>query len=221
MIVLSKRPEPGRSKTRLTPPCTPEEGARLAAAALADTLDAVAAVPAARHVLVMEGDATGWRHPRFEVVGQRGDGLDERLAGAFDDVGGPAVLVGMDTPQLRPTTVAGCVRRIEASGVRPRGRTPVAVLGRALDGGWWTIGLPDPDPDAFLGVPMSRPTTGRRQAERLTERGYLVVSAGLARDVDQWADALVVAGEAPNTRFARAVADVARRIGHLEGAEAS
>ncbi|NUR86730.1 MAG: hypothetical protein HOY71_21815, partial [Nonomuraea sp.] len=45
IVVLAKRPRPGRVKTRLTPPYTPEEAAGLAAAALRDTLAAVTATP--------------------------------------------------------------------------------------------------------------------------------------------------------------------------------
>ncbi|NEB80628.1 glycosyltransferase, partial [Streptomyces sp. SID14478] len=54
VLVLAKAPVPGRVKTRLTPPFTPVEAARLAAAALRDTLDAVLAAPARRRVLVLE-----------------------------------------------------------------------------------------------------------------------------------------------------------------------
>jgi len=43
LLVLAKTPAPGRVKTRLCPPYTPEQAARIAAAALADTLDSVAA----------------------------------------------------------------------------------------------------------------------------------------------------------------------------------
>ena len=39
LIVLAKAPVPGRVKTRLTPPFTPQEAAMLAEAALFDTLE--------------------------------------------------------------------------------------------------------------------------------------------------------------------------------------
>jgi hypothetical protein len=57
VIVIAKQPVPGRVKTRLTPPFSARQAARLAAAALADTLAAAAQVPAVRHVLALEGTA--------------------------------------------------------------------------------------------------------------------------------------------------------------------
>src|SRR5437764_2346559 len=97
LLVLAKEPLPGRAKTRLTPPYTPWQAAELAGASLLDTLDAVARTPAARRVLVFDGDGRRWRPPGFELIEQRGAGLAERLAAAFSEVDGPALLVGMDT----------------------------------------------------------------------------------------------------------------------------
>ena len=45
LLVIAKEPLPGRAKTRLTPPCSPAQAARLARAALLDTLHVVAATP--------------------------------------------------------------------------------------------------------------------------------------------------------------------------------
>ena len=52
LIVIAKSPVPCLSKTRLSPPCSPEQAAAIAEASLADTLQAVAEVPAVRRVLV-------------------------------------------------------------------------------------------------------------------------------------------------------------------------
>ena len=57
VLVIAKEPVPGRVKTRLTPPFSPRQAADLARAALADTLAAVAAVPAARPVIALDGTA--------------------------------------------------------------------------------------------------------------------------------------------------------------------
>ena len=161
LLVIAKEPLPGRAKTRLSPPCSAEQAADLARAALLDTIDAVARTPAARRVLVFDGDPTGWRRDGFELIAQRGDGLGERLAAAFDDVAGPALLVGMDTPQLTPQLLLDGMHALERPGVD-------AVLGRALDGGYWSVGLRRPVAGAFDGVPMSSKSTWRQQRARLS-----------------------------------------------------
>jgi glycosyltransferase A (GT-A) superfamily protein (DUF2064 family) len=151
IAVLAKTPVPGSVKTRLCPPCTPEQAALLARAALEDTLAAVTSVAGVRPVLVLDGDPSEWAD-RIAIVPQRGRGLDERLASAFADLGGPAVLVGMDTPQLTPPQLSAAVAQLQAPGTG-------AVLGPARDGGYWLIGLPGPDDAVFLGVPMSNAAT--------------------------------------------------------------
>ncbi|MEU0570763.1 TIGR04282 family arsenosugar biosynthesis glycosyltransferase [Nonomuraea sp. NPDC005983] len=200
LVVLAKRPVPGRVKTRLTPPYTPSEAAELAAAALDDTLRAVAATPAADRVLALDDVRQGpWggRARGFGVVPQRGDGLDERLAWAFEDVYArrpvPVVLVGMDTPQLTPAL-------LQRAAVALRGYD--AVFGPATDGGFWLLGLRRPDPALLLGVPMSSPGTGRAQLGRLREAGLDVALLPSLTDVDDAADARLVAGLAPGTGFA-------------------
>src|SRR6201997_2625355 len=102
LLVIAKQPLPGRVKTRLAPPCTHEQAAALAEAALAATLHTVLPVPAARRVLVLDGEPGPWLPPGFDVVPQCGGPLDERLAAAFAGADGPALLIGMDTPQITP-----------------------------------------------------------------------------------------------------------------------
>jgi hypothetical protein len=201
LLVIAKEPLPGRAKTRLTPPCTREHAARLAAAALTDTLDVVARTPTTRRVLVFDGDARSWRRWGFEVIEQRGDGLGERLAAAFHDVHGGALLVGMDTPQLTPALLLEGLRALQAPGVD-------AVLGPTDDGGYWGVGFRAPTPGAFAGVPMSSPTTWSHQCSRLHELGLGVHELPQLRDVDTIEDARAVAGAAPHTRFALALAAV-------------
>lgn len=200
LLVLAKRPVPGRVKTRLCPPCTPEQAAALAAAALDDTLAAVLATPARRRVLVLDGAPWAGLPGDLDVVAQRGAGLDERLAAAFADAAGgePALLVGMDTPQVTPALLGAAVDALLAPGAD-------AVLGAADDGGYWAIGLRRPDPAVFLGVPMSTGDTGAAQHARLADLGLAVTLLPTLRDVDVADDAVAVAGAAPTTRFAGTV----------------
>ncbi|HEX4832804.1 MAG TPA: DUF2064 domain-containing protein [Trebonia sp.] len=190
LLVIAKQPVPGRVKTRLVPPYTPEQAAALAEAALADTLHAVALAPARRRVLVLDGEPGPWLPPGFEVMPQSGGPLDERLAAAFAAVDGPALLIGMDTPQVTPELLAVDWQDADA------------VFGPAADGGFWALGLRAPDPALLRGVPMSAPETGAIQRARLVAAGLRVTELPQLRDVDTAADAAAVARQAPWTRFA-------------------
>ncbi len=202
LIVMAKAPVPGRVKTRLTPPLRPEQAAGLARAALEDTLAAVARSKlAGRRVVALDGEPDGWLPEGFELVAQRGDGLAQRLAGAFEDVGGPALLIGMDTPQVTPELLdAGLAGLADGAD---------AVFGPAPDGGYWTIGLKRPDARVFDGVPMSRPHTGVAQRARLVALGLETHYLPPLRDVDTYEDARSVAAAAPGARFAAALRDLA------------
>ncbi|MEU5138507.1 DUF2064 domain-containing protein [Streptomyces sp. NPDC021139] len=194
LLIIAKEPRPGRVKTRLTPPFTPAEAAALAEAALADTLSAVAAAPAGRRVLVLDGAPGPWLPPGFDVVPQGAGGLDARLADAFAGCAGPALLIGMDTPQVTPDLLDVDFRDCDA------------YFGPAEDGGFWALGLARPEPALLRGVPMSTPVTGAVQRERLLTAGLRVRDLPPLRDVDTAADARAVAALAPDGRFAARLA---------------
>ena len=191
LTVIAKAPVAGRVKTRLCPPCTLGQAADIAEAALADTLDAIVAVVGGsdiRPVLLIEGETPAFTPPEFEVVPQRGDGLEQRLRHGFFDLG-PGIIVGMDTPHA----VAGLGA---AFGRLERG---VDALGLAIDGGYWAIGLSLVD-DRFLAaifgdVPMSTSRTGVHQLRRLHQLGRPVHMLTTTRDLDTVED-LVAAAEA-------------------------
>ncbi|ACU77107.1 conserved hypothetical protein [Catenulispora acidiphila DSM 44928] len=202
LIVIAKAPVPGRVKTRLTPPFTPEQGAALAGAALADTLEAVATARFPLSVLALEGDSALVAVPAgFAVVPQVGGGLDRRLAAAFREAAildpGPALLIGMDTPQVTGPLLEACMPTAWED----------ATIGLAEDGGFWSLGFSRPrevDLDGLLlGVPMSTDTTGAVQLARLTDAGLRVRMLPVLRDVDTVADLpAVAAAAAPVSRFA-------------------
>ncbi len=201
MLVLAKSPRPGRVKTRLCPPCTPVQAAEIASAALADTLATVAQVRARRRVLVLDGPVGSWLPPSFEVLPQVAGGLDARIAAAFAAVGGPAFLVGMDTPQLTVVQLTEALDTLVSPHVD-------AVLGQATDGGWWGLGLTGPDDRVFDGVRMSSTRTGAAQLDQLRQLGLRVRLLPELLDVDHFADARRVAAQLPGSRFASVVAAV-------------
>lgn len=212
VLVLGKAPVPGFAKTRLTPPATPEQAADLAAAALLDTLDAALAtgMPV---VVAFTGDL-GAAHRAAEiramlrsctVIGQRGDGLAERLVHAHADSatvhpGSGVLQIGMDTPQLTPDLLTDAFDQLTADGLD-------AVLGPATDGGWWALGLRDPRrANALAEVAMSTSSTGDLTGKALLADGLSVGELPELSDVDTMVDAIRVAARSPHGRFAAAVA---------------
>jgi rSAM/selenodomain-associated transferase 1 len=198
VLVIAKEPVPGRVKTRLSPPCTPVQAAELAAAALADTMNTVRSIEVSRRVLVFDGrppdDGNG-----FEVIEQRGDGLAERLANAFDLAGTPALLIGMDCPQMSRSALAAALATLELQRFD-------AVLGPTVDGGYWAIGLKRADRAVFAGIPMSSPYTFAAQFARMHALGLRVGMLPVLQDVDHFSDATSVASMIPTSNFGRAVA---------------
>jgi glycosyltransferase A (GT-A) superfamily protein (DUF2064 family) len=205
VLVMAKAPVPGRAKTRLAVTTGDEVAADLAAAALLDTIAAVAALPGARGHLALAGDlptasrgrelvaaVEGWR-----VTAQRGASFADRLAAAHLDAGpGPVVQIGMDTPQLTPDLLAGVLDDLDGHD---------ACLGPAPDGGWWALARRDPSVAAPLArVAMSTPRTYEDTRAALVGAGHRVSSTTPLGDVDTVEDAAEVARLAPGTRFAAA-----------------
>jgi hypothetical protein len=214
LLMVAKAPVPGLAKTRLTPPATPQQAAEIAAAALLDSLDAMLATPGAVVVIAMTGDLTNAvrrdelrsRLGTVFVVEQRGTSFADRLANAHADAarhrpGLPIVQIGMDTPQITPARLAATVAALDDAD---------AVLGPAADGGWWVLGLTDPAvAEVLRGVSMSTSDTFRDTLDALATASSSVGKVDELSDVDTIEDALRVAEDVPNSRFASAVRAIA------------
>jgi hypothetical protein len=115
------------------------------------------------------------------------------------------VQIGMDTPQVTVELLTGCVGALSTSD---------AVLGHATDGGWWVLGLTDPRGAAVLAdVPMSRTDTGDLTRDALRTSGLHVAVVPELTDVDTADEAVTVADEVPDGRFAGIVAELAAVFG--------
>jgi uncharacterized protein len=206
VLVVAKAPEPGRAKTRLAATVGDRVAADIAAAALLDTLDAVAAAPVAARVVACTGDlaaAAGAAELRrrlesFTVIAQRGDGFADRLANAHADSadGLPVLQIGMDTPQITAELLTDCARRLLDAP---------AVLGLAHDGGWWVLGVRTPAmAECLRTVPMSQPDTGELTLKALRDNGIDVERVQRLADIDVVDDVAAVREACgPASRFAR------------------
>ncbi|MGE2689416.1 TIGR04282 family arsenosugar biosynthesis glycosyltransferase [Mycolicibacterium pulveris] len=218
-LVVAKAPVPGLAKTRLAVGIGERVAADIAAAALLDTLDAMAAAPLQARVVAMAGDLDGACRvdeiqeslSTFTVVPQRGADFAERLANAHLDAAGaaghPAVLqIGMDTPQVSDEMLAECAQ--ELLGTQ-------AVIGLAEDGGWWVLGVSDAAmADCLRGVPMSRPDTGALTLAALYANGIDVRLVAEQADFDTVDDLDAVHRACPvGSRFTQAIQAVTSSSG--------
>lgn len=192
-LVVAKAPVPGLAKTRLAAELGDRRAADIAAAALLDTLDAVADTPVSARVVALTGDlgaacraeSIRERLAAFTVLEQRGVTFAERLANAHADAaevsGCDAVLqIGMDTPQVDAELLADCAHALVGAQ---------AVLGPARDGGWWLLGVSHPNTArCLIDIPMSHPDTGALTWAALQRTGGRVLRVQTLADVDTLAD---------------------------------
>lgn len=209
VLVVAKAPVPGLVKTRLGSTIGMEAAADLAAAALLDTVEACSREFGDRCFLALDGDLGGARRgdeiaaavEGWNVFGQQGTGLGARLAHAHRTLAAaeatPVLQIGMDTPQVDGALLRSVLAPLDA-GVD-------AVLGAALDGGWWALALADAArAEVLVEVPMSTAGTAAATARALGRVGCTVASTpDRLRDVDTVGDAAAVAGAVPGSRFGR------------------
>lgn len=200
VLVVAKAPIPGVAKTRLAEAFGMDGAAELAAAALLDTLIAVRSADVSTRIVALTGDLSCGRRSdeirallaEFTVIPQQGSGFAERLHRAHRDAAvlanGPVLQIGMDTPQASPDLLTSAATVLSGTGVD-------AVFGPATDGGWWALGLTEPERASVLrDIAMSQADTGAATLAALHATGSFVAELPTLTDVDTADDVQVVAG---------------------------
>lgn len=181
MCMMAKAPEPGRVKTRLG--LEPPAAAALASAFIDDAWRALGAVPATARALAFAGDeaalppcvagAARWA--------QRGADLGARIEHTITEGlrrADRVIVTGSDSPGLPSALFARATAALA---------THDAVLGPALDGGYYLIAMRRCEPGLFDALPWSQPTTRAATIDRLAQRGYSVALLPAWFDVDDTA----------------------------------
>jgi rSAM/selenodomain-associated transferase 1 len=183
LLVIAKRPTPGQTKTRLTPPLSIELASRLYECFLHDTLDLARAVPQVTRLIAYlpQSQAGYFRKlaPDFDLVLQRGTSLGERLDNALThclrDGFERAVIMDSDSPTLPSAHVVRAFDLLDGADV---------VLGPCEDGGYYLIGLNRPQPRLLREVRMSTPNVLRDTLALAEEEGLRTALAPTWYDVD-------------------------------------
>jgi len=190
LLVFAKAPRLGQVKTRIAATLGAGTAVSLYRRMGRDTLDRLRGgnwqtilcyTPAGALDEVQE-----WLDPEALLfLAQKGDDLGARLSHAFDlalSGGGVACAVGTDIPELDQALVESAFRRLED----PDG--PEVVLGPALDGGYYLLGMKTPHPQMFYEIPWSTDVVRERTLERALALGLRVEQLTPLADVDEAAD---------------------------------
>lgn len=187
--IMTKVPEAGKVKTRLTPPLTQDEAATLNVCFLRDLswsivagIESSPAKGVAIYTPVGKESAYNEILPEgFVLIAQRGEDFGERLRNAVGDlleVGFESVcLINSDSPTVPATSFAEAATELATPGDR-------IVLGPSDDGGYYLIGLKALHRRLFEEIDWSTERALAQTLERAEEIGISVHQLPSGFDVD-------------------------------------
>ena len=194
LVIFAKAPIPGEVKTRLCPPLTPDEAATLHGSFVLDMLERtklavaklqlpfhryLACTPSSELVFfkIME-ERQGVR-----LLDQVGEDLGQRMHRTAVDLFAKGykqvIIVGTDVPTLPLSVYQEAFTMLGRSDV---------VLGPALDGGYYLVGLAKPREELFTGVPWSTDHVLAVTQQKAKALGLSLELTTAWRDVDTTAD---------------------------------
>jgi rSAM/selenodomain-associated transferase 1 len=196
LAIVCKTPQPGHSKTRLSPPLTPAQCAQLSAAFIRDVARTMDEVEAASSYAIYtpagsEQDLVPLLPEGFRTLAQADGDLGARLirmTRALLAAGHRGVvLVNADSPTLPPSILREAVDRT--------GQTDNVVIAPAHDGGYILIGLSQPHDALFTDIAWSTSTVYEQTCAKALQLRLPVVELPLWYDVDDAEDLAILQRE--------------------------
>jgi len=187
--IMCKAPHSGRTKTRLAKTIGEAAAAELSACFLHDVAAAIEAIPVnvgrrGYGVYAPAGTEPELRAmfpPGFGLLLQASDDFGDVLFGASRELlaaGHDCVLlVNGDSPTLPPDFLTNAIAALRRPGDR-------VVLGPAIDGGYYLIGLKQAHQHLFTGITWGTETVARSTRDRAAEIGLPVVELPEWYDID-------------------------------------
>jgi rSAM/selenodomain-associated transferase 1 len=202
IALFARAPVPGRVKTRLLGPLSPEAACDLHRAFVLDLWDTLTALaPRLEPFLYSDQDHPDWRNlagAQFRL--QQGASLGERMLQCFTGLHaagyGPLLILGSDSPLLPAAALATWPALLVSAP---------ALLGPTTDGGYYAVGCREPHPRMFEDVPWSTAATFTGTVAAFRRLGWEPALLPAHYDVDTPADLARLASEPslpPHTRLA-------------------
>ena len=187
LLVVAKQPFPGQTKTRLCPPLSYTQAADLYECFLRDTLDVMRQVHGVHWMIgFLPEDAQDYFRqlaPDMELASQHGASLGERLDHLLTEAlaGGSqrAVIMDSDSPTLPAEYISQAFDQLIDTDV---------VLGPTRDGGYYLIGMKQPQSHSLRQVQMSTPRVLADTLALAESTGLSVFLLPAWHDVDTIAD---------------------------------
>lgn len=184
LLIFIRNPELGKVKTRLARDLGEEKALAIYKALLTHTRDTALQVKAQRLLFysqkVQKGD--GWPDAHFTKLLQRGEGLGERMQHAFEKAlsnADKAVIVGSDIAQINADIMERAFTALDEADY---------VIGPALDGGYYLLGMKQPTPELFQDMEWSTDQVCAETKRRIQQLGKTCREVDTLSDIDYAAD---------------------------------
>ena len=186
LIIFTRLPVPGKSKTRLLPVLKPEEAADLHRIMTEKTIELVKRFcnEKCHPVIYFTGgsmkQAEKWLGSEIPIKKQPEGNLGERMSSAFRDAineGAEKVaLIGTDCPGLNETILDEAFKILEEKNV---------VMGPAMDGGYYLVGTRGYFPDIFRDIPWGTSDVFKMTLAKIRKAGLSHTALTPLRDIDR------------------------------------
>jgi uncharacterized protein len=190
LVVFAKAPIPGQVKTRLCPPLTPDEAATVHGSFVIDTLERTRTavskfrLPVDRYLACAPSSALAFfqimeERQAVTLLDQEGTDLGARMHGVFDRLFARGyrrvIIVGTDVPSLPLNRYPEALELLSRHDL---------VLGPAVDGGYYLIGLKKAAAELFHDIPWSTGHVLTLTKEKASRLGLAIGQLPEWRDVD-------------------------------------
>ncbi len=190
LIIFTRYPEPGKTKTRLIPALGEVGAANLQKQMTEYTISQVKELQKMSNVSVevrfTGGDLQGmvnWLGNdlfyQFQGEGDLGERMERSLTNAFSQNAKKVIIIGTDCPDLNSQILATAFEQLEFFNL---------VLGPAVDGGYYLIGLQQPRAELFTNIHWGTAQVFAKTVEIAQNLalsiGYLPILADIDRPED-------------------------------------
>lgn len=194
VILMSRVPVPGKTKTRLMEKMSGEECAIFHHTCLKDTWDVVFQTKIPCYLYYYGGNPADFQSREFgltqedlellHIFPQKGSNLGERMYHASREVlkkHSSVAIIGTDIPGLNSETILSCFKELKECDV---------VIGPANDGGYYLIGLKKPQIELLQDINWGTGQVLAQTLEKAKSAGISVKMLKEQADIDTWDDLL-------------------------------